>query len=201
MERRIKLSMASIALGLLVAGAVRRWAKEEGFTFFGEPPESAIVETHYETEVEYEARQTAALLAGDERTVAPAAARFPVGAVTNLDIAEPAPQESFLTAPQQAPAPPINGIPSAPSLEPTRPQVESQQTPPAPATAHGLYVIQPNDSFWRISQRVYGTGRYFQALYEYNRRDCPQPDRLPAGVTIQTPEPYLLERAFPDMFR
>jgi nucleoid-associated protein YgaU len=62
-------------------------------------------------------------------------------------------------------------------------------------------VIQSSDSFWTISQRVYGTGRYFQALYEYNRRLCPQPDRLPAGVTIETPEPYLLERAFPELFR
>ena len=31
------------------------------------------------------------------------------------------------------------------------------------------YVVEPNDNFWRISQKVYGTGAYFKALEQHNR--------------------------------
>ena len=47
--------------------------------------------------------------------------------------------------------------------------------------------IRPNDSFWKISQRVYGDGSYFRALYEHNRHRFPNPDSLPVGKLVDTP--------------
>ena len=43
------------------------------------------------------------------------------------------------------------------------PRREEFQRPFAenPLRSDGLYEVQPNDSFWTISQRVYGTGAYF----------------------------------------
>ena len=55
--------------------------------------------------------------------------------------------------------------------------------------------IRENDSFWLISQRAYGTGAYFRALYEHNRREFPEPDRLPVGALVEIlPREALRER-------
>jgi nucleoid-associated protein YgaU len=51
----------------------------------------------------------------------------------------------------------------------------------------GLQSLQPNDSFWLISERAYGSGVYYRALYEHNRDICPLPDRLPAGGMVNVP--------------
>jgi nucleoid-associated protein YgaU len=195
MERRIKLTMAAIALGLLVAGGVRRWAKERGLDLLSDPQETAVAPTN---EVIGFDAQTAAWSGVEPSSISPTAAQFPI---------LPERQPAISSAPD-LPA-------SQPPFVPPNPEYATPETPryndpspthspiPAapPTTPAGFYVIQPNDSFWTISQRVYGTGRYFQALYEHNRRLCPQPDRLSSGVTIETPEPYLLERAYPDLFR
>ena len=42
----------------------------------------------------------------------------------------------------------------------------------------GKYEVQPNDSYWTISERVYGSGAYFRALAEQNRGKAARPDRL-----------------------
>jgi nucleoid-associated protein YgaU len=199
MERRIKLAMAAIALGMLIAGAVRRWAKEEGFSLFGEKPQSAVTQSAIR-ENEFDARPAAAWNPAEQHAVSPAAAQFPVE--QGLAPAEATPAASSLIPalqPSFTPARP-------PGSEPPKPSRSDSSAPtpaptPIPAKPAGYYRIQPSDSFWSISQRVYGTGRYFQALYEHNRRVCPQPDRLPAGLTIETPEPHLLERAYPELFR
>lgn len=56
-----------------------------------------------------------------------------------------------------------------------------------------------NDSFWLIAERVYGEGAWFKALYAHNRQRFPQPDRLPAGVDVETPTPEELRSLYPQL--
>ena len=61
-----------------------------------------------------------------------------------------------------------------------------------------MYEVQPNDSYWTISERVYGTGAYFRALAEQNRGKAARPDRLQPGLVISTPPIAQLEKDYPD---
>ncbi len=63
----------------------------------------------------------------------------------------------------------------------------------------GTYEVQPNDSYWTISERVYGSGGYFRALAEQNRGKAARPDRLPPGLVISTPPLAQLEKDYPDL--
>jgi nucleoid-associated protein YgaU len=68
-----------------------------------------------------------------------------------------------------------------------------------PLRGDGRYEVQPNDSYWTISERVYGSGAYFRALAEQNRGKAARPDRLPPGLVISTPPVAQLEKDFPDL--
>lgn len=68
-----------------------------------------------------------------------------------------------------------------------------------PLRDDGLYEVQPNDSCWTISERVYGSGAYFRALAEQNRGKAARPDRLPPGLMISTPAIARLEKDYPDL--
>ena len=63
----------------------------------------------------------------------------------------------------------------------------------------GMYEVQPNDSFWTISERVYGNGAYFRALGELNRGKAARPDRLSPGLLIATPPVAQLQKDYPDL--
>jgi nucleoid-associated protein YgaU len=63
----------------------------------------------------------------------------------------------------------------------------------------GTYEIQPNDTYWIISEKLYGTGAYFKALAEQNRKKVPQEDRLQVGDVIVTPDVTQLEKSYPDL--
>ncbi len=65
--------------------------------------------------------------------------------------------------------------------------------------AGGSYEIQPNDNYWVISQKVYGTGAYFKALAEHNRGKVAERDKLRVGDTISTPTIAQLEQNYPDL--
>ena len=56
-----------------------------------------------------------------------------------------------------------------------------------------------DDSFWSISERVYGTGVYFKALYEHNRERFPEPDRIAQGGEVEVPSLDALKRLYPDL--
>lgn len=53
----------------------------------------------------------------------------------------------------------------------------------------GQYTVARGDSFWTISKKIYGTGRYWQKLAEHNKGVVPNPDRMKPGVVLSTPDP------------
>lgn len=61
--------------------------------------------------------------------------------------------------------------------------------------------VQPDDNYWRISQRVYGTARYFSSLALYNRVRIPDPKKLRPGMKVMIPDPKLLEQKYPEFFK
>ena len=73
----------------------------------------------------------------------------------------------------------------------------SSQSQFAASSAADEYVIQPNENFWSISKKKYGTVRYFQALRELNKSRVPDPKRMPLGTKILVPSPQELEARFP----
>lgn len=63
----------------------------------------------------------------------------------------------------------------------------------------GTYKVQPNDSYWKIAERLYGNGAYFKALAEHNIHRQASPDRLQPGTLISAPTVAELERSYPDL--
>ncbi len=62
------------------------------------------------------------------------------------------------------------------------------------------YTTVADDSFWNISKRIYdGEGRYFKALYYHNRNRIERPDRISAGIELDTPPLAELKRLYPDL--
>ena len=61
----------------------------------------------------------------------------------------------------------------------------------------GTYEVQPNDSFWTISEKLYGTGAYFQALAELNGDKAPSRNQLQVGQRIAAPDVAELEQKYP----
>ncbi|MBU4270359.1 MAG: LysM peptidoglycan-binding domain-containing protein [Planctomycetes bacterium] len=70
---------------------------------------------------------------------------------------------------------------------------------PPPLRADGKYEVQPLDSFWTISERLYGTGAYFKALAEHNRDKVDDEERLQPGDLVLTPTVEQLEKSYPDL--
>ncbi len=70
----------------------------------------------------------------------------------------------------------------------------------APTSAEaGKYVVQPNDNYWSISEKVYGTGGYFKAIHELNRVTHPRADRLQVGDVLAVPPASELHKKYPDL--
>jgi nucleoid-associated protein YgaU len=70
---------------------------------------------------------------------------------------------------------------------------------PAPQRNDGKYEVQPNDSYWTISEQVYGSGAYFKALAEHNRSKGKSEDQLQPGDLILAPAVAELEKSYPDL--
>ena len=68
-----------------------------------------------------------------------------------------------------------------------------------PLVPGDTYNIEPNDNYWTISRKKYGTGRYFMALSQHNLQVIPDPKRMKPGVTIATPSTDVLDKTYPTL--
>jgi len=79
--------------------------------------------------------------------------------------------------------------PTATKEEPATP-VEPQPLPPArkPLLTEGeVYVVEKGDTLGDISERFYGTSRYWKLIFEANRDLLSNPDRLVVGMELTIP--------------
>jgi len=106
------------------------------------------------------------------------------------------------------PAPSTYGSSSgaAPRYDDIAPAPSRSAAAPPPRTAieprhnpEGSFRVMPGDNYWTISEQVYGTGAYFNALAEHNRGKMARDDRLAPGTTLQTPSVAELRKNYPDL--
>jgi nucleoid-associated protein YgaU len=152
------------------------------------------------------ARQTAEKMREREREPARGANVSTLVAPNNYDPAyasggAPRPNDAYVPVasapPNYAPVPNPYAADNTP--RPGRGEFQGAVPVPNPLRGDGKYEVQPNDSFWTISERVYGSGAYFRALAEANRGKAARPDRLPPGLVIATPPVPQLEKDYPDL--
>lgn len=72
----------------------------------------------------------------------------------------------------------------------------SESDPGAGRRADGTYEVQPNDNFWTISKKLYGTGAYFRALAEHNRGKIANQNQLQVGQIVAAPDVAELEQKY-----
>lgn len=123
---------------------------------------------------------------------ATAAAQSGVSATT----ADAAPSTAQTTA--QQPAPPAE-VQMEVDMTPPAATADGSQTQPAATTGgdapaasakpkEGRVVIQPGNNLWRISRVLYGSGTKFTTLYEANKDQIRNPNRIYPGQVFRTPD-------------
>lgn len=85
------------------------------------------------------------------------------------------------------------------NVEPHHMAPSSLYNNPPPQRDDGKYEVQPNDSYWTISEKLYGTGSYFKALAQRNRDQNANEDQLQPGSLILAPPVAELEKSYPDL--
>ncbi len=103
-------------------------------------------------------------------------------------------------APIAAPAPPITNpfrSRAPPAADRPAPLPTAAAVAPS-APLRDELVTAPGDSWWAIAERAYGEGRYYRALYAWNRTVNPQVSLLP-GTRLEIPPVSRLEAAWPKL--
>jgi nucleoid-associated protein YgaU len=107
------------------------------------------------------------------------------------------PSDSIPSGPSSSMA--SSTIPDATSLSGSAPSGLGSSGASAPRRDDGTYKVRPNDNFWTISEKLYGTGAYFKALAEMNRDRSSRDDHLRVGTVLQAPTVDELEKNYPDL--
>jgi nucleoid-associated protein YgaU len=105
------------------------------------------------------------------------------------------PAREDASAPQRRSSPPVATADRRLTATTTAVGIGGQSGGPVADT----YRVAPDDNFWKISRKLYGTARYYQALMRYNQDRVPDPQKLRPGMQILTPPAAVLEQRFPDL--
>ena len=81
----------------------------------------------------------------------------------------------------------------------TRRTIAAPSYSPPARRDDGKYEVQPNDNYWTISEKLYGTGAYFKALAHHNSGKDTDDDHLKPGELILAPPLAELEKAYPGL--
>ncbi len=103
--------------------------------------------------------------------------------------------------------PDLDSAPDLPRSSPAVPRGEAQSfrsstsALPLPKELDGgeSYTVEPNDNFWKISKKEYGTARLFQALSRFNQQRIADPTQLRPGMVVAVPPREVLEQKYPDL--
>jgi nucleoid-associated protein YgaU len=127
--------------------------------------------------------------------VAAAPLRDPFVAPAGYDAEPAAPAAVKPQAPAQPPAPVTLGqpLPSGPAT----PSLDGAAALATPAVAAD-YVARPGDSWWTLAERVYGDGRFYRALFAWNRAIDPRVSLVP-GTTLELPPADRLRVVWPGL--
>ncbi len=171
-------------------------------TLAGSPADAAQPDSPAVTAIDAPTAESAALddLASDESA---APARLDEQAVpATLAEAAPPPQAIENRPTSRFIAPPQGERVAAPEtrLNSLGLRTSSSDAPPSAETiAGGKYTLGPNENFWTVSEKAYGSGGFFKALHAYNAEKHPVADELTVGDEVLVPPKSELERQFPDL--
>ena len=70
---------------------------------------------------------------------------------------------------------------------------------PTATPVDGKYTAQPNDNFYTIAKKVYGSGAYYKALAKHNKDKYPKANQIRIGDVVQTPSAETLESRYPEL--
>ncbi len=104
--------------------------------------------------------------------------------------AEPAPLNNRVGTPQRVPQSHINRTAAA------EPAPYNEQGAAEFSAKDAIHTVAAGDSFWSISKKHYGLGRYSAALAAYNKSRIPQPDKIKPGMKVIVPSVQTLEQKF-----
>lgn len=126
-----------------------------------------------------------------ETTTQPEAAATPEQPAPAATPDQPATSAEQPAADASAPAAETAAAPAAETA--TAPAAEAAaETAAAPAAAaapkEGRVVIQPGNNLWRISRVLYGSGTKYTTLYEANKDQIRNPNRIYPGQVFRTPD-------------
>ncbi len=57
-----------------------------------------------------------------------------------------------------------------------------------------IYSVQNGDTFYSLSKRFYGTSKYANKLFEYNKHLVKKPENLKVGMKLKIPDKSVLEK-------
>jgi nucleoid-associated protein YgaU len=122
----------------------------------------------------------------------PATSRVPAVRPPSAPVVTSSADDPFTSTPQ---ASPIGGGSQKRVVK--TPSPAAAVDPIAESNREGAdYVVRDSENFWSISQRRYGTGRYYAALAKHNESVVADPKKLRAGMTIDTPSADILESRY-----
>ena len=79
-------------------------------------------------------------------------------------------------------------------LPPARARTAAKPASRHPLLNEGEYLVEEGDNFCVISQKLYGSDKYFLALAEHNRNRVADPCRMRPGLVISAPAKDVLEQ-------
>lgn len=103
-----------------------------------------------------------------------------VAAAPSADTA--AAETTLLAAPESSTASTMNIMTSPAASAPSAPAAETA----APVSVHE-YTVRTGDSLSRIAKKVYGNGRLWQRIYDANRDQLPNANKLRPGMVLKIP--------------
>ena len=80
----------------------------------------------------------------------------------------------------------------------SEPPSEPLPTSAATYVSAAAYVASPGDSWWGLAERTYGDGRFYRALFAWNRKIDPRVSLAP-GTRLEMPSRARLEAAWPKL--
>ncbi len=109
------------------------------------------------------------------------------------------PQKDEFNQPQQTPL--VVQTSAVEPFEPTAAAVlEPYEKPEKIRSKAGqTYTTRKGDSLWTIAQAVYGDGRYFRALHQFNQEALSLSESIPVGTPLTVPKAEELQRDYPDL--
>ena len=207
--KNLLLALCILAAFLLIMGLKRKLAGDNAATLLSQPsenPKNTRVE-RAKTSPRPRVLQAKPVTSHDRAILSPTNSHFaetessPAGGIPISAIPMPSPRP--LDAPDLVPvSEPLPSSPTAGVDDELPEPVTSVESLPVPATVPlpEFVLTGAEDSFWTISERVYGSGVYYRALFRHNEAKVLRPDQLRPGIQVKTPPLDVLRELYPTDF-